>query len=210
VQGLNGAGLTYNEETPVDYMGLWGPRVTVASAEDPTERPLITVMVGGSFDCESFDDYDDTKYQYLVHPSTGCPAKWQTRAALISDIGGGGSADPTGADLGISTTCDIYSPFGGSLSDEDVPCVIFDDLFNGRGTSPLNTVCWTHIIDVAQEVSVLDGCTRTSALNTQNYADGDEIRIPTGGAARYVVCWVTLYESDSGVIQRCFCMRHSA
>lgn len=110
----------------------------------------------------------------------------------------------------MESTCDVYSPFGaGTPSATNVPCQFVEDLFKGRGTSPLNTVAWTHYIDVAEGVSILDGCTRTGTLNTLNYFDGDEVRIPSGGSARYVVVWVTLCDSEGTIVKRVYLMRHS-
>lgn len=110
----------------------------------------------------------------------------------------------------MQTTCDIYSPFGaGAPSAVNVPCQFVDDLLNGRGTAPVNTVSWTHYIDVAQAVAIVDGCTRTAALDNLNYFDGDEVRIPTGGTARYVVVWVTLCDSEGTTVKRCYLLRHS-
>jgi hypothetical protein len=112
----------------------------------------------------------------------------------------------------LTTTCDIYSPFGAaSPSATAVPCRLVADLYRGRGTSPNNTVAWTHFLDVQDTVTVLDGCTRTVPLNTINYADGDEVRIPSGGSARYVVVWVE--KRNIGTVnqyKRVFLMRHSA
>jgi len=110
----------------------------------------------------------------------------------------------------MESTCDIYSPFGAAVPiATNVPCQFVQDLLNGRGTSPNNTVAWTHYIDVAEPVVINDGCTRTASLNTLNYLDGDEVRIPTGGSTRYVVVWVTLCDSEGTIVKRCYLMRSS-
>lgn len=111
----------------------------------------------------------------------------------------------------LTTTCDIYSPFGAaSPSATDVPCRLVPDLARGRGSSPINTVVWTHYLDVQDTVSVVDGCTRTDTLNTLNYFDGDEIRIPSGGSARYVVVWVeTRNAGTPNEFKRVYLMRHA-
>jgi len=110
----------------------------------------------------------------------------------------------------MTSTCDIYNPFGAAApSFTNVPCQFVSDLVTGRGTSPLNTVAWTHYIDVDEAVQIFDGCTRTASLDTLNYADGDEVRIPTGGTARYVVVWVSLCDDEGVVVKRCYLMRHS-
>jgi len=112
----------------------------------------------------------------------------------------------------LTTTCDIFKPFGaGSPSATAVPCRLVGDLYRGRGMSPPNTVAWTHFIDVQDSVDIVDGCTRTIPLNTINYADGDEVRIPTGGTARYVVVWVeTRLLGTANAYKRVYLMRHSA
>lgn len=110
----------------------------------------------------------------------------------------------------MESTCDIYSPFGAvAPAFTNVPIQFVEDLLNGRGSSPNNTVAWTHYIDVAQGVVISDGVTRTASLNTLDYADGDEVRIPTGGGTRYVVVWVTLCDTEGTVVKRVFLMRHS-
>jgi hypothetical protein len=112
----------------------------------------------------------------------------------------------------LSTTCDIYSPFGAATpTATNVPCHLVADLARGRGTSPNNTVAWTHYVDVQDTVTLLDGCTRTASLNTINYLDGDEVRIPTGGAARYVVVWVEKRNvGTANQFKRAYLMRHAA
>lgn len=108
----------------------------------------------------------------------------------------------------MDTTFDVYRPFGAALPlSTNNPCSFSDDLRRGRGTSPNNTVAWTHFIDSATGVDVVDGVTRTPALNTLNYADGDEVRIPTGGADRYAVVWVTLCDVEGAVVKRIYLMR---
>jgi len=110
----------------------------------------------------------------------------------------------------MESTCDIYSPFGAAApSASNVPVQFVQDLLNGRGTSPCNTVAWTHYIDVAVGVTILDGCTRTQTLNTIDYLDGDEVRIPTGGPDRYVVVWVTLCDTEGTIVKRAYLMRHA-
>jgi len=111
----------------------------------------------------------------------------------------------------MESTCDIYSPFGSSSPiATNVPCQFVEDLAGGRGTAPVNTVSWTHWIDVSEPVPILDGCTRTPSLDNINYFDGDEVRIPSGGATRYVVVWVTLCDTEGTVVKRAFLLRHSA
>jgi len=111
----------------------------------------------------------------------------------------------------MESTFDLFKPFGApGPTTINIPCQFVEALFEGRGTSPQTTVIWTHYIDVAVATDVVDGCTRTASVNTLNYADGDEVRIPTGGAARYVVVWVTLCDREGTIVKRVYLMRHSA
>lgn len=110
----------------------------------------------------------------------------------------------------MDTTFDSYRPFGGASVLTNVDCVFHSDLEGGRGFSPINTVCWTHYMDIAISEDVQDAVTRTPTLNVLAYADGDEIRIPSGGSARYVVVWVTLCTSEGTTVKRVYMMRHSA
>lgn len=112
----------------------------------------------------------------------------------------------------LTTTCDIYKPFNAaSPSATNVPCRLVTDLYRGRGTSPNNTVAWTHFIDVQDTVSIADGCTRTASANSLNYLDGDEVRIPSGGgASRYAVVWVEVRNlGTANQYKRAYLMRHT-
>ncbi len=116
--------------------------------------------------------------------------------------------------LYINTDCDIYSPFGAaSPATTGVPCRFYEAIYSGRGFNPQNVVCYTHYVDVANDVDIFDGCTRTASLSTINYADGDEVRIPanTEGAQRYVTCWVSRMRptEEQGAIKRAYLMRHN-
>ncbi len=112
----------------------------------------------------------------------------------------------------LTTTCDIYKPFGAATpTTANVPCRLVADLYRGRGTSPNNTVAWTHFVDVQDTVDIDDACDRTAALNTINYNDGDELRIPSGGSARYVVVWVEMRNTGTAnQYKRVYLMRHAA
>lgn len=105
----------------------------------------------------------------------------------------------------MSTTCDIYTPFGaGAPAVTNVACTLVADFRRSRCSS--DPIDWTHYIDVASSVTILDGCTRLLGSNALGYADGYEVRIPTGVANRYVVVWVE--PSPSGG-KRAYLMRHS-
>ena len=157
-------------------------------------------------------------------PTSGlCGSAWEWEHGTIAIADDGCCGPPGPGDCGglaigragfgachMEATCDIYSPFGAaSPSAVNVPCQLVEDLLNGRGTSPNNTVAWTHYIDVAEPVAIFDGCTRTATLNTIDYLDGDEVRIPTGGSTRYVVVWVTLCDTEGTIVKRAFLMRHA-
>ena len=110
----------------------------------------------------------------------------------------------------ITTSYDRYTPFGAaSPTDTNIACQWTDDIVRGRGSSPLNTVAWTHYIEFADIQPMLDGCTRTASLDSLNYADGDEVRIPTGGLNRYVVVFVTQRNNGEGTIKRAYLLYHS-
>jgi len=110
----------------------------------------------------------------------------------------------------MDTTFDVYRPFGSVTPDStDNPCRFFEDFADGRSPDGATSLQWTHYLTCDQSVSVLDGVTRTDALNTLNYYDGDEVRIPTGGTSRYVVVWVTPDVDSTGDVWKVFLMRHS-
>ena len=111
----------------------------------------------------------------------------------------------------MDSTCDVYSPFGAAAPNAtNVPCQFVSDFPTGNRILPSSTPAWTHYIDVAEAVVIIDGCNRTEPLNTINYNDGDEVRIPTGGAARYVVVWVTMCDTEGTTVKRVYLMRHAA
>jgi hypothetical protein len=74
----------------------------------------------------------------------------------------------------------------------------------GRCAPDLPT--WTHYIDVDASVTIADAVTRLVGNNGLTYADGAEVRIPSGVANRYVVVWV---ESSPSGGKRAYLMRHS-
>lgn len=144
-----------------------------------------------------------------THPGTSVPKCCQL--PVIVACGGEAYGRPGFGRCHMESTFDLYKPFGAANpTATNISCQFVEDLLNGRGTSPNNTVAWTHYIDFATSVNVQDGCDRTAALNTINYNDGDEVRIPTGGAARYVVVWVTLCDKEGTVVKRAYLMRHLA
>lgn len=149
--------------------------------------------------------------------SVPSPAVWPGSLIPIccdqpSEVDCGGTAIGDGGEMRcvFDTTFDVYVPFGAGAPDSTNNAgALIDDLANGRGFSPNNTVAWTHVLECDSAVNIADGCTRTVPLNTINYADGDEVRIPTGGTTRYAVVWVTLCDSEAGTRKRVYLMRHS-
>jgi hypothetical protein len=91
----------------------------------------------------------------------------------------------------LTTTCDVYRPFGaGSPSATGLACRLVADLSRGRGSGLAGVLMWTHYLDLDPAADVLDGCTRSAGSDALLYADGDEVRVPSGGATRYAVVWV--------------------
>jgi len=114
----------------------------------------------------------------------------------------------------LTTTCDIYRPFGaGSPLQSMIACRLVANLPRGRGAqSATNYLTWTHYLDLDYSVDIRDGCTRTAGANSVTYADGDEVRVPTGaGTSRYVVVWVeTINRGSAQPFKRAYLIRHAA
>jgi hypothetical protein len=106
----------------------------------------------------------------------------------------------------LPTTCDIYRPFGDAAPlAAGVPCLLLPaDSGEGGPT-------FTHALALQPGVDICDGCTRTAGSDALDYADGDEVRVPSGGATRYVVVWVeTVARGTPRQFQRAYLLRHSA
>lgn len=111
----------------------------------------------------------------------------------------------------LPTTCDIYRPFGtASPTTSNVPCRLVADFNRSRQAS--DTPDWTHYLVLNPDIDIRDGCTRLVGSNGITYADGDEIRIPSGASSpRFVVVWVEKIETGSPrEYKRAFLMRHTA
>src|SRR5438552_5106419 len=91
----------------------------------------------------------------------------------------------------LSTTCDIYRPFGAaSPTFSNVPCHLAADFSNGRAPST-NALMWSHYLLVDAGVDLRDGCSRNLAAKEESFADGDMVVVPSGaGNTSYVVVWV--------------------
>jgi len=72
-------------------------------------------------------------------------------------------------------------------------------------------IWWTQYLDLDDSIDIRDGCTRTAGVDALNYADGDEVRIPSGSNNRYVVVFVTMLSRGlPGQYKRAYLIRHSA
>jgi hypothetical protein len=109
----------------------------------------------------------------------------------------------------LTTTCDIYRPFGAAApAATAVPCQLSPDLAAGTLGGSL---VWTHVLDLAPGADIRDGCTRTAGGDAITYADGDEVRVPSGGSTRYVVVWVETQNRGSSMqCLRAYLLRHEA
>jgi len=113
----------------------------------------------------------------------------------------------------LITTCDIYRPFGaGSPTTSGLACRLVADVARGRGfQSAANYLVWTHYLDLDSSADIRDGCSRSAGSDSIAYADGDEVRVPSGGSTRYVVVWVEMVNRGSGQqFKRAYLLRHSA
>ena len=112
----------------------------------------------------------------------------------------------------LPNTCDVYRPFGAaSPTTTGVRCRLVADHARGRpgfGGGPT----WTHYLDLDPAADVQDGVTRPLSSTTLTYADGDEIRVPTGAATpRYVVVWVEkVHEGTPREFKRAYLLRDTA
>jgi len=106
----------------------------------------------------------------------------------------------------LTTTCDIYRPFGAAAPlTVGIPCRETGDWPRGQSSVGIR---WTHRMDIDPSVDIRDGATRSA--NALVWADGDEVRIPSGGSTRFVVAWVE--EIDTGTPEehlRVYLLRHS-
>lgn len=118
---------------------------------------------------------------------------------------------PIPTDL-LNTTCDVYRPFGdASPAATNVPCRLVADFPAGRPTN-FGAVAWTHYLDLDPAADVRDGCTRSVNSTQMTYADGDEVRVPTGAAGpRFVVVWVeTVNQGTPREFKRAYLVRDTA
>ena len=114
----------------------------------------------------------------------------------------------------LPTTCDIYRPFGAaSPTTSGVACRLVPNLPRGRGSATgASYLMWSHYLVVDSSVDIRDGCTRMAGVDAITYADGDEVRVPSGGSStRYVVVWVEMVNRGTAQqFKRAYLLRHSA
>ncbi|MCE9531642.1 MAG: hypothetical protein K8T89_11050 [Planctomycetes bacterium] len=112
----------------------------------------------------------------------------------------------------LTTTCEIRRPFGaGSPTTSGIACKLATDMPRGRGSGLAGLLTWTHYIDLDDTVDIRDGCSRFLGANVVTYADGDEVRIPSGGTTRFVVVWVeTRNLGTSQSFKRVYLLRDTA
>ena len=113
----------------------------------------------------------------------------------------------------LTTTCDVYRPFGdGSPTTTGILCRLTPSLNALTGKLVAGQLGWTHALDVQPGVDIRDGVTRLAGSVTITFADGDEVRVPGGtGTTRYVVVWVeTVGRGTAMQHQRAYLLRHEA
>jgi len=112
----------------------------------------------------------------------------------------------------LPTTCDVFRPFGDAAATySNVRCRLVPDL--ARGRSPDGSgLAWTHYLVLDAEADVRDGCTRSAGAPVLSYADGDEVRVPSGASGpRFVVVWVETVEAGTPrAYKRVYLMRDAA
>lgn len=98
---------------------------------------------------------------------------------------------------GITTTYDLYRPFGAGIPTyTNQPCIIYNDFPCGCAGPTTKQLAWSHYMDVPVTADVQDGVTRGGASTSFLYNDGDEIR-PSGGPCKLCVVFVTEYYDDT-------------
>ena len=89
-----------------------------------------------------------------------------------------------------TTSCDIRRPYGGSIQTEDEPCSIRALRKSDAIPPHLANANVTHILCVGPAVDVQDTASNAVSSTSITLADGDEVRVPSGGSTVYVVLWV--------------------
>lgn len=95
------------------------------------------------------------------------------------------------AGLEFNTTCDIYAGWASGMTrSTGTPCRLVPDLPPGRRRVSSAPLTWTHVLLLQPDVAIRDACTRTAGSPEVSYADGDEVRIPSGSTNKFVTVWV--------------------
>jgi hypothetical protein len=151
---------------------------------------------------------------------------WEIVGLSVASGGGGGGGDsnccgyesnqeyhPTLAPF--QTTCDIRRPFGaGAATTSNVSCTLIGNFYPSRLST--DAIDWTHVMVCPAGTDVRDALTRLTGGNALSYADGDEVRIPSGASSpRFVVVFVErVNRGEVGPTYydyyRVFMMRHTA
>ncbi len=110
------------------------------------------------------------------------------------------------------TTCDIKNGWGGADRATGVLCKHEPRVAEGRlHGAPGTVVLFSDEIDLDPSVDIRDGWTRTAGSNALTYADGDEVRVPSGSSNKYVVVWVEIVNRGTPqALKRAYLLRHSA
>jgi len=106
---------------------------------------------------------------------------------------------------GRSATFDIYRPWGAAVPTlVAAPGVLWPDPYGGRNRPPgQQGLYWSDILDCLDTVDIRDGVLRNAGTDSTTYADGDEVRFPTGiNTTRYVVVKVTRVADPSGAVRK--------
>ncbi|HKB05718.1 MAG TPA: hypothetical protein VKD90_26095 [Gemmataceae bacterium] len=110
----------------------------------------------------------------------------------------------------LPTTCEIRRPFGaGSATYTNVRCRLVADFARSREAAVAGPD-WTHYLVVDVAADIRDACTRAAGTDAVTYADGDEVRVPSGAATpRFVVVWVETVDAGTPrEFKRAYLMRH--
>lgn len=120
-------------------------------------------------------------------------------------------------DAPFTDTFEIRRAFGsGTVTTSGLDCTWRSDFSRSRQRQAGAQVFWTHIMVCEASVDIRDGSTRGAGGTIYSYADGDEVRIPSGASSpRFVVAWVeTVNKGASGPdlyeYKRVYLHRHTA
>ena len=105
-----------------------------------------------------------------------------------------------------NTTCDIHRPFGDDTIATGIECRLVPDFVRGQTATGVR---WTHYLDLPADTDIRDGCTRSEGSPDITFADGDEVRVPSGSDTRFVVVWVEQHNLGGPMsFCRAFLTRH--